>query len=219
MTAAYPDILVIRHSETQWNRLGRLQGRGDSPLTLNGVRQALALAVSTRPHLPNPERSRFWVSPLGRARQTASLLADAWGLAFERFTPEPALAERAYGTWEGYSLDEVAARFPEQYAAHRADPWGYEIEGGESRTAFTSRIESWFRKLDRDVPHVIVVHSGCLRALRGIYTGADPAAILRYREPQTTSYWLSEGRERALDADPAVLRAFACEGHGTTVGI
>lgn len=215
----YPTLLVIRHGETQWNRIGRLQGHRDSPLTLTGMRQAQVLAISTAPCLPDLESSCLWVSPLGRARQTASILADAWDIPFERFHTRAELAERAYGAWEGRSLEEVRRALPDQYAAHEQDPWGYQVPGGESRTAFTGRVARWLRTLDTGVSHIVVAHSGCLRVLRGLYTAAAPETILRYREPQTSAYRLWDGHEAAIPASPALLRAFGCEGSGRTVGI
>ena len=32
----YPELLILRHGETEWNRLGRMQGTLDSPLTETG---------------------------------------------------------------------------------------------------------------------------------------------------------------------------------------
>ena len=39
------NIIVVRHGETEWNREGRLQGQGDSPLTERGLSQAVAMGV------------------------------------------------------------------------------------------------------------------------------------------------------------------------------
>jgi len=35
-----PEVLVLRHGQTEWNAAGRLQGHLDSPLTEKGLRQA-----------------------------------------------------------------------------------------------------------------------------------------------------------------------------------
>ncbi|MCK5930955.1 MAG: histidine phosphatase family protein [Fulvimarina manganoxydans] len=216
---ALPEMLVIRHGETQWNVEGRLQGHGDSPLTLNGVRQTFAVAATLHAQLPDLAAARLWVSPLGRARQTASILAGAWDIPFDRFQVEPALAERSFGLWEGLTLAEVEANFPQDFAHHARDPWRYAIAGGETRAAFTSRLENWLATLEPSMSHVLVVHSGCLRALRGIVTGADRETILAYREPQTTALHLAEGRERLIDIEPALLGLFGCHGPGRTVAI
>lgn len=33
-------IFVVRHGETEWNRVGKVQGRTDVPLNHEGIRQA-----------------------------------------------------------------------------------------------------------------------------------------------------------------------------------
>ena len=36
-------IFLVRHGETEWNRVHRYQGWGDSPLTARGIAQAVRL--------------------------------------------------------------------------------------------------------------------------------------------------------------------------------
>lgn len=219
MTETLPTLLVIRHGETQWNVAGRLQGSRDTPLTVNGVRQAQAVAVRLSETVADLADAAFWVSPLGRARQTASILADIWSLPFERFAEEPLLVERCYGAWEGRLHGEIERDLPEQYDAHAADPWDYSMPGGESRTALTERLRAWLRSLNQTRPHIAVTHSGCLRALRGIYTAASPMEILTYQEPQTSAFLLNGGAEYMLTVPRATLYAFGCEGEGRSVWI
>lgn len=215
----YPDLLVIRHTETQWNKLGRLQGQGDSPLTLNGIRQALAVGSTTATHLPQTNTTRFWVSPLGRAAQTASILADEWGLPFAAFSVQSALSEMNFGKWEGCTLEEVAQARPNDFQQYQTDPWNYRIPSGESREMLTARVRQWLLSLDTSVPHVVVTHRGCARTLRGLYSQDDKAVILHYNEPQTTSYWLTAGGVQAVDVSPDALRAAGCEGQSGGEGL
>lgn len=190
-----------------------------TPLTANGARQALAVGDRLKDAVRGLADPAYWVSPLGRARQTASILADAWSLPFDRFVEEPLLVERSYGVWEGLTNSEIEIRLPEQYGAHAADPWIYGMPEGESRTALTERLEGWIESLDPDRPHVVVTHSGCLRALRGIYTAASADEILAYREPQTSAFLLGRGSETMLSVPADMLRAYGCEGEGRTVWI
>lgn len=219
MTDTLPTLLVIRHGETQWNVAGRLQGSRDTPLTANGVRQAQAVAVRLSETVAGLQDAAFWVSPLGRARQTASILADIWAVPFDRFAEEPRLAERSYGVWEGRLHEEIERDLPEQYGANASDPWEYAMPSGESRTGLTGRLQAWLQTLDPARPHIAVTHSGCLRALRGLYTRASRAEILAYREPQTAAFLLTDRAERLLDVAPNLLKAFGCEGEGRTVWI
>jgi broad specificity phosphatase PhoE len=97
-------LFLIRHGETDWNRLGRFQGARDIPLNEAGRRQAEALARNW-----DQEFDVLFTSPLSRARETAGILAESRGLAVE--TPDPRLAERAYGEGEGLTLAERKERF------------------------------------------------------------------------------------------------------------
>ncbi len=219
MTSHLPNIILIRHGETQWNVAGRLQGRKDTPLTANGVRQALAVGLRLAERIAGETQLKFWVSPLGRARQTASILADTWSVPFEQFTHDEALVERAYGSWEGRAHDEIERDLAHEYEAHSAEPWDYAMPGGESRTTLDGRLLAWLATLDHENTHVVVTHSGCVRALRGIYTKASREEILAYREPQTASFLLSTGHETMIGIPLSILRALGCEGEGRTVWI
>lgn len=216
----YPPILLIRHGETQWNRQGRLQGRRDAPLSLNGMRQCLAVAAAIDTHLRALHADvYFWVSPLGRARQTASILADCWKVEFARFIEVPEIAERAYGVWEGCTLGEVAAQRPDEFRQHAADLWGYQVPGGESKNELFARIEGWLNGIDRRHGHVIVTHSGCFRVLRALCTGASREVLDTYREPQTTAFLLHGEKEYEIAPSASLLSACGVEGTGSTVAI
>ena len=41
-------LIIVRHGESEWNRIGRYQGQYDAPLSEMGVRQADALAERLR---------------------------------------------------------------------------------------------------------------------------------------------------------------------------
>ncbi len=57
---------MVRHGETEWNRDGRIQRYGDSPLTDRGVAQARAVAA----RLARERFDSIHSSDLGRARDT-----------------------------------------------------------------------------------------------------------------------------------------------------
>jgi len=64
-------IVLVRHGETEWNKLRRIQGISDLELNETGRRQAEALAQA----LKNERVEAIYTSPLKRARDTAYVIA------------------------------------------------------------------------------------------------------------------------------------------------
>lgn len=217
-----PTILLIRHGETQWNIEGRLQGGQDAPLTLNGFRQICAVAENTRDiwmALSAAAAVSYITSPLGRARQTSSILADCWGIPYSDFQCHDAIAERNYGAWEGMTLPEVSRSRPTEFDAHQDDIWGYQVPGGESKNQLCARIKHWLSHLSTDQPYVVVTHSGCFRLIRGLYVGASAMEMDAYREPQTTSYLLGDGNARECAMPKELAKKFNLNSKALTVQI
>lgn len=119
-------IILIRHGQTEWNRIERFRGRVDLPLDDVGLRQAEA--VGRRMAL-EWELAAVYASPLARAVQTAEAIATACDLAVQ---PLPGVIDIDYGEWQGLSPQEVSERYPELYRAWLAAPQTVHIPGGES---------------------------------------------------------------------------------------
>lgn len=126
MSESALDILLIRHGETAWNAERRLQGQLDVPLNAHGRRQAAALAEA----LADEPLDAVFCSDLQRARQTAFALAAARDLPLQL---DAGLRERCYGGFEGFLYDELAERFPAEYAAWQAREPDAHFPAGASR--------------------------------------------------------------------------------------
>ncbi|MGE5819264.1 MAG: histidine phosphatase family protein, partial [Deltaproteobacteria bacterium] len=68
-------VIIVRHGETEWNIANIRQGHLDSPLTEDGLAQAKALAR----RLMRERFSALYSSDLGRAMQTARIIAETTG--------------------------------------------------------------------------------------------------------------------------------------------
>ena len=87
-------ILFIRHGETDWNRIKRIQGHIDIPLATTGLEQAQRLARRIASEAKEGARlDAIYSSDLQRAQQTAQPIADALGLQLQL---REGLRERSY---------------------------------------------------------------------------------------------------------------------------
>lgn len=152
------EIALIRHGTTEWNSLGRLQGRADIPLSPEG-RAALA---GKRPPA-GFEGAPCHVSPLLRARETAALLGFADPLV------EPALIEMDWGAYEGRTVAELRADPSVEMAANEARGLDMQPPGGESPRMVMARLRVWLARLPALHPAgtrlVAVTHKGVIRVL------------------------------------------------------
>jgi probable phosphoglycerate mutase len=119
-------ILLVRHGETEWNRLHRFQGRSDVPLNAEGIAQAHALAAAVK----GEAISALYTSPLARALQTARIIH-----AFHAGVPlfvEHGLAEMDLGAFEGMDAHQWARENPEFLRIWQQDPSRVRMPGGET---------------------------------------------------------------------------------------
>jgi broad specificity phosphatase PhoE len=162
-------LFLVRHGETDWNAAGRWQGQTDVPLNANGRAQALAVSARLR-----AEGVRaIATSDLCRARATAEIVGEALGL--EVAVVDAALRERAYGSWEGLTRGECAARYPDAWARHLSDR-RTPPPGGESTDALLARaVPAIHRIADRLAsPALLVTHGGVMRAFLATALEAGP---------------------------------------------
>jgi broad specificity phosphatase PhoE len=150
-------LYLIRHGETEWNRIGRWQGHSDVPLSDEGREQAAALAERLV-----AERTRIdhvYASDLLRAHETARIIAEPQRLPVESL---PALREIDIGPWSGLTRPEILERFPGAFVEYDLPP------GAETHESFAQRVSEAIERLTarhRGQVLAIVTHGGVVRAM------------------------------------------------------
>ncbi len=103
-------IYLVRHGQTVFNAAARWQGQVDSPLTALGLRQAAAAGETLRGIIADNDIAVF-CSPLGRAHDTAKIIAEKIGYQNE-MQLDPRLMEIGMGSWEGLTDYEIEQEWP-----------------------------------------------------------------------------------------------------------
>lgn len=91
-------LYLLRHGQTEFNVKKLVQGRCDSPLTGLGRQQARVAAAWLKAHNVVPDK--VVSSPLGRAMDTAQLVATELLGPDAAVEPCEGIIERSYGTFE-----------------------------------------------------------------------------------------------------------------------
>ncbi len=159
-----PVLYYIRHGETDWNVEGRLQGQRDIPINASGRAQAYRCGAILRDLLARESgEPDFVASPLGRAGETMERIRGVLGLDPKDYRVDARLTEVSFGLWEGFTLAELATRFPDEAAARERDKWNFTPPQAESYATMSRRMRAWHDALTRDT--VAVAHGGTLRGL------------------------------------------------------
>jgi probable phosphoglycerate mutase len=151
-------LLLIRHGETAWNAEHRIQGSLDIPLSATGIWQAGRLAE----RLAAERIDAIYASDLARAWLTAEPIAARLRLELRA---DIRLRERCFGVFEGHTLDEIAARWPADFAAWRERDPAWAMPEGESGAAFIERVTAALRDIAREwtgATVAVVAHGGVL---------------------------------------------------------
>lgn len=159
-------FFLVRHGETEWNRLHRIQGSSDIPLNDTGRSQARRVGDILARH----QFDLIVSSPLSRAMETALIIARR--LEMPAPLPVPLLVERHYGEAEGKTRDELDLLFPP----------GADVPGREDREEVQRRVVGALHDLAIRHPRadiIVVAHGGVIRSV------VDFAAPGQYSEPIT----------------------------------
>ncbi|MCI0686028.1 MAG: histidine phosphatase family protein [Sporichthyaceae bacterium] len=159
--AASPEVVLVRHGETEWSKTGQHTSRTDLPLTTTGEHQARQLGnlLAGRPFAP------VLTSPLRRAWQTAELAG--FGVA-ERVDD---LRELDYGDYEGRTTAEIRQDVPGWTV------WSGVLPGGETLADAAARADRVIERLRASQgPALVFGHGHMLRILAARWCGLPPEA-------------------------------------------
>ena len=148
-------IYVIRHGQTEWNVLKKMQGSADIPLNEKGLEQAQQGKLNVK----NISFDKIFCSPLIRAKQTANIVNEDRHLDI---VYDERLRERNYGEFEGTNKSSF----------NYNDFWAYnknlKYTKAENVQNFFARIYDFLDYLKSDYSDkniLIVCHAGVLKAI------------------------------------------------------
>jgi broad specificity phosphatase PhoE len=167
-------LYLIRHGQTEYNRMGLLQGRGiDAPLDQLGQEQSYAVAR----YLKQENIDCVYSSSLTRARNTAQIISEQLGLPLSGSFAD--LDEMHFGVAEGREFSAVNHELQELY-----DKW----ESGIVSAGF-ERGESPIQVLDR-------AHN-CILSVLKEHEGQSVVFVIHGRLIRIIlSHWLGIGLHR-----------------------
>lgn len=162
-------LIAVRHGETAWNRISRIQGHTDIPLNDAGHRQARQVGEAVAAEGVHA----IYSSDLLRAADTARAIGKAAGVPVQL---DEALRERHFGELEGLTHDEITARWPEDARRWRGRDPAYGPQGGETLQDFHARCVGALTRLAQRHPGqtvVLVAHGGVLDCFYRAANGVD----------------------------------------------
>ena len=153
---------LLRHGETEWNKLGKFQGLTDVSLNERGFAQARDSARAALGWEP----SALYASSLTRTVQVAEEIRKITGVSV---VPAPGLRELSLGDLEGVTGAEMRAGWPEVYETWRNNPADVVMPNGESLAQLQKR--AWEVILEIEQAHagdediVVVSHNFTIRTI------------------------------------------------------
>ncbi len=156
-----PELILLRHGESEGNTRGTYQGWADTELNELGIKQAKQVKQKLR----NEKIGTIFCSTLLRAKKTAEIINENFDLPIKY---SDNLKERNYGIWENMSHKDIAWNYPKEYDMWLKDWVNYTINEGESALQANNRIVKFIDSTIKNNINgniLIVTHLGCIRSI------------------------------------------------------
>lgn len=181
-----PELILLRHGQSNWNLENRFTGWVDIDLSEKGVEEARHAGRKLRGRTID----RLYTSVLIRAIRTADLALEEAGITDVPTERNQALNERHYGDLQGLNKDEMR----ELHGEEQVQTWrrSFDVrppgEDAESLEMTIARVLPYYHeKIEPDLlagKNVLVVaHGNSLRALSYHLDEHTPDSIVRLEIP------------------------------------
>ncbi len=163
-------IYLVRHGETDWNIVRKLQGRTDIPLNEKGIKAAQKTGEALR----NVLFTRAFSSPLKRAMDTAKLILGDRQIPI---IPDERIIEISFGEFEGLCSKRGNYEIPDpDFQNFFLRPEAYKPpKGGESLESLTERTRQFIQNLASEKEWeketiLVATHGAAVRGLLNAVT-------------------------------------------------
>ena len=176
------ELILIRHGETDWNKLQKCQGASDIPLNSNGLEQARVLAKS----LKDQKISAIFSSDLVRATSTAFEIAKyhSTDIKIERD-----FREMDQGEFEGLDFGYIRENYAHILKKWREEPEQLRIPGGESLLEVQNRAWDAFTNIEKKFENktvLVVSHNLTIITLLCKFSGKSLSSFREFIVGETS---------------------------------
>ena len=154
-------LLLVRHGQSEANRLDLFAGFYDAKLEPHGEKQAKATAQYIHEHY---HIDAVYASDLQRAYKTGQIIAEHLAVPIYG---ERGLREIDGGAWEGKNFHGLIDLYPEDFGLWQTDLANARCTGGESVQQLSDRIMSTLERIANENPNktlVVATHATPIRA-------------------------------------------------------
>jgi 2,3-bisphosphoglycerate-dependent phosphoglycerate mutase len=161
-------LVLVRHGESEWNKLNLFTGWRDVDLSEKGVEEARQAGV-----LLKREALRFdigFTSALKRAQRTLQIILEQTGQTDLPIVRDPALNERDYGDLVGLNKDDARKRWGDEQVHIWRRSYDIAPPGGESLKDTAARVLPYYEthilpEVTSGKSVIVAAHGNSLRAL------------------------------------------------------
>lgn len=161
-------LYVIRHGQTDWNLVGKTQGKTDIELNETGIKQA----IEAKEKINKCNIDLIYCSPLKRTIKTAEIINEDIKC---KIIYDKALEERGFGEFEGLTKEEIKKLVNEWEKIH-----DYNLNSEERNIEpikdVCNRVWGLLDKIKNEHKGkniLIVTHAGVCRAINAYFNGLD----------------------------------------------
>ena len=184
MTDALTDnvLVLVRHGESEWNRLNLFTGWRNPDLTEKGLIEARVAGRMIRDH-----RIKFdiaFTSVLKRAQHTLDIILAEINQSDVPIIRDAALNERDYGELSGLNKDEARKKWGESQVMLWRRSFDIPPPGGESLKDTLARVQPYYEthiwpQITQGKNVIVAAHGNSLRAMMMILEGLSGDEILQ----------------------------------------
>jgi broad specificity phosphatase PhoE len=180
------ELYFVRHGQTEWNAIRRMQGQWNSDLNELGRQQA---GINGK-FLKQRDIEYMVASPLDRTCQTAQIIDEHLGIKFD---VDDRIKEWDCGEWSGEMWDEVPDKWPAEFAAWQKNQFHYRGPGTENYPDMIGRAKPFLDEiLANEYSKIAIVSHGMIgRAMVGALLSMSPDEMFSFSQTNDTVFHLT----------------------------